>query len=65
MFIRSNVRTMRYGTKTISFLGPKIWNLLPIKFKETGSLNKFKTKIPDWEIKVLGTYVEFTYRTCY
>ena len=51
IFIRINVRTVRYGTKTISFLGSKIWNLLPIEFKETGSLHKFKTKIPDWEKK--------------
>ena len=27
------VNTVRYGTETISFLGPKIWSIIPIDMK--------------------------------
>ena len=42
MFIRNKIKIVRYGTKAISFLDPIIWNLLPIEYKEMGSLHKFK-----------------------
>lgn len=41
----NNARSVGYGTKTISFLGPKIWNILPIECKENEQKLKFKEKI--------------------
>ena len=35
------VSTVFHGTKTISFLGPKIWSLLPQNFKKIDSLENF------------------------
>ena len=29
VFEKRNVRTVRYGTETISFLAPKIWEIVP------------------------------------
>ena len=33
---------MRYGTETVSFLAPKIWDILPKEIKDSESLNIFK-----------------------
>ena len=39
-----NSKTVRYGTKAISFLSPKIWPLIPQNIKASGSLLCFKKK---------------------
>ena len=50
-FTTSNIRTVYYGTETISFLGPKIWSILPNEIKESESLIEFKNKIRKWKPK--------------
>ena len=44
-----NVRTVRYGTKTIRYRGPKTWDLVPFKIRESKSLREFKQKIKKWK----------------
>ena len=44
-FKTRNVRTVAYGTETITFMGPKIWSLIPDELKEIESLDEFKRKI--------------------
>ena len=46
-----NVRTVRYGIETASFVGPRIWNSLPQEIKESTSLQIFKSKIKSWTPK--------------
>ena len=48
-FAGANVRTVRYGTETISYRGPKTWALVPKYIKESKSLNTFKANIRLWE----------------
>ena len=36
-----NVRTVSYGTETIRYSGPKIWELVPTEIKESASLAEF------------------------
>ena len=36
------------GTKSVSYLGPKMWDLVPNEIKESESLNGFKFKIKRW-----------------
>ena len=48
-FKTSNVRTVTYGTNTLSYLGPKIWSILPNDIKESKSLLEFKRKIKKWK----------------
>ena len=43
-----NVRTVYYGTETISFRGPKIWALVPEEIKASNTLEAFKSKIKTW-----------------
>ena len=47
-----NPKTVRYSTKTISFLSPKIWSLIPQNIKDSGSLPCFKKNIRKWKPNV-------------
>ena len=45
--IRS-VKSVYHGSESISYLGPKIWEIVPANIKETNSLNSFKIEIHKW-----------------
>ena len=45
---RRRVNSVRNGTETVSFLAPKIWNILPKDTKYSESLDIFKRKIKIW-----------------
>ena len=40
-----NPKTVRYGTETVSYIAPKIWNEVPKTIKMSSPLESFKTKI--------------------
>lgn len=42
------VKTVHYGTETVSFLGPKLWSILPDEYKKINNLHDFKDKIKSW-----------------
>ena len=46
--ISYRIRTTKYGTETISHLGPKIWDMLPAECKDANSLMEFKHRIKKW-----------------
>ena len=49
MFYNSkNPKTVNYGQETLSFLGPKVWEMLPPQLKEIESILLFKNKIKQW-----------------
>ena len=51
------------GTESFSFLGPKIWELVPEDIKKSGSLEVFKRKIKKCvPSNVLADYAVFTYK---
>jgi len=43
-----SVKTVRFGTETISSLAPKIWNIVPDELKSLPSLVQFQDKIKKW-----------------
>ena len=45
LLTRRRVNSVRYGTETVSFLAPKIWDILPKDIKYSESLDIFKRKI--------------------
>ena len=45
-FERRHVRSVYHGIK--SFLGPKIWDLVPLELKQLESLQVFKLKVKKW-----------------
>ena len=44
-----NLKSVYYGTETISVLGLKLWILSSDEYKNLASLNKFQTKIKNWD----------------
>ena len=42
---RRRVKSVRYGTESISSLAPKIWEILPNEIKDSETLQIFKAKI--------------------
>ena len=47
-FKRRRVNSVWHGSESVSYLGPKIWDLVPSEIKESESLNTFKFKIKRW-----------------
>ena len=43
------IKTVRYGTETITYLRPKIWSIVPGKIRESASLEIFRQKINLWK----------------
>ena len=48
IFRRPRVNSVYYGTESLSFLGPKVWDILPEYLKEIGNLETFKTLVKQW-----------------
>ena len=48
-FSSTNIKTDRYVLQTISYMAPKIWDLVPKEKKQVTTLNKFKAKIKIWK----------------
>ena len=44
-----NVKTALYGTETLSYLGPKIWNLVPSNIRDCATEPIFRKKIKKWK----------------
>ena len=70
-FFVPNVKITFHGTESLSYVGPKIWDLVPKELKELSSLNAFKKTIKKWKsqncpctlykkyIKKLGFFLYF------
>ena len=41
-------RTVYNGTENVSYLGTKIWNIVPEEYKTLNSLSSFKESIKKW-----------------
>ena len=49
IFVTNNIRTEHYGKESLSYLGPKIWSMIPSDIKTLTSLKDFKRKIRIWK----------------
>ena len=47
-FSSRQVHSVHHGTESLSFLGPKIWELVPEDTKQSESLKIFKNNIKKW-----------------
>ena len=47
-FERNNIKTVYNGTETLTFLGPRIWEIVPDYIKKSNSFEEFKLKIKLW-----------------
>ena len=48
LFTRSLVTSANKGTESWSFLGPKIWDILPDTYRDLPDLNSFKVALKKW-----------------
>lgn len=56
------VNTIHNGTETVSFLGTKTLEVIPMKIKELTSFNRMKWRIKQWKIEIcLSKLVSFLY----
>ena len=46
-----NVKSVFHGSESISYLGTKIWDIVPLELKELTILNTFKKSIKKWQPK--------------
>ena len=45
----NNIRTVNYGSETVTYMGPKIWELVPTNIRNANNLLVFKQKIKSWK----------------
>ena len=50
-FAIPNVKFVHHGTESLSYLGPRIWNLVPDKLKHLIDAHAFKREIKKWKPK--------------
>ena len=48
-FQQLSTSTVNFGTETISYRGPQLWNLIPDNIKSEPTLELFKKKIRKWK----------------
>ena len=48
-FSRSLIKSVYHGSESVSFLGPKIWDMQLNDYKDIDKLNTFKNKIKKWK----------------
>ena len=65
VFKPGNPKTVYYGTETVSVLGPKLWIILPDKYKNSTSLKEFKSKIKNWVLKLPMSFIKDTHTKCW
>ena len=60
---RRRVNSVRYGTETVSFLAPKIWDILLKEIKDSESLDIFKRKIKNgFHGNAIADFIKLMYR---
>ena len=62
-FEKRKVHSVYHGTESLSFLGPKIWDLVPVELKQSETLYSFKLKIKNWVLfecpcRICTTYIQ-------
>ena len=60
----STKNTVNFGTETISYRGPQLWNLIPDNIKSEPTLELFKKKIRKWKCepcpcRMCKTYLQY------
>ena len=47
-FVSNHVKTVHFGTESLPYLGPKLWDLLPQDLKTLTSITQFKSLVKKW-----------------
>ena len=62
-FEKRKVYSVYHGTESLSFLDPKIWDLVPVELKQSETIYSFKLKIKNWVLfecpcRICKTYIK-------
>ena len=62
-FEKRKVHSVYHGTESLSFLGLKIWDLVPVELKQSETLYSLKFKIRNWvpfecPCRICKTYIQ-------
>ena len=49
-FVRPKVHTIFHGKEIISYLGPQIWDMIPVKMKNITIISAFKREVKYWKL---------------
>ena len=44
-FVRPKVRSVFHGKESISYLGPQIWDMIPVEMKNLTTISAFKREV--------------------
>ena len=47
-FLSNHVKTVYFGTESLSYLAPKLWDFLTQDLKTLTSLTQFKSQVRQW-----------------
>ena len=48
-FDTPRINTVYWGSNSLRYLGPQIWNIVPVDIKASPNLAKSKIKIKEWK----------------
>ena len=60
-FASNCVNTNKFGLNSLRYFASKVWCMVPLEIKNSGSVEIFKTKIRNWESKDCYCYLCKTY----
>ena len=50
-FVRPKVQSVFHGKESISYLGPQIWNMIPVDMKNLTTISAFKGEVKNWKLE--------------
>ena len=50
-FVRPKVHSVFNGKESISYLGPQIWDMIPVEKKNLTTASDFKRDLKNWKLK--------------
>ena len=50
-FVRPKVHSVFHGKESISYLGPHIWDMIPVEMKNLTTISAFKRKVKNWKLE--------------
>ena len=51
------VNTNKFGRNSLRYFASKVWSMVPLESKDSGSIKIFKRKIRNWEPKYCYCYL--------
>ena len=50
-FVRPKVHSIFHGKESISYLGPQIWDMIPVEMKNLTTISAFKREVKNWKLE--------------